>query len=68
MNYAIIGAVPASGYYSEYVWSVGIINPNCTGNETSILNCSHNQTESCSPSHDASVICQSKSINILNID
>ena len=65
MNYAIIiGAVPASGYYSENVWAIGIINPKCTGNESSILNCSHNQTGSCSPSHDASVICQSKCINI----
>ena len=53
-----VGAIPASGYYTEYVWSIGIVNPNCTGSETSVFNCSHNQTGSCSPSHDASVICQ----------
>uniref|UniRef100_A0A1X7U210 SRCR domain-containing protein n=1 Tax=Amphimedon queenslandica TaxID=400682 RepID=A0A1X7U210_AMPQE len=62
LGYSFYGAVPASGYYSEYVWAVGIINPNCTGNETSILNCSHNQTGSCSPSHDASVICQNVTV------
>ena len=49
----IIGAVPASGYYTETIWSTGIVNPNCTGNEVSIFNCSNNQTGSCSPTHDA---------------
>ena len=44
----------------SHVWSIGIVNPNCTGSETSVFNCSHNQTGSCSPSRDASVICQSK--------
>ena len=58
----IIGAVPASGYYTETIWSTGIVNPNCTGYEASIFNCSHNQTGSCSPTHDASLICQSKVI------
>ena len=57
MNY-IIGAIPASGYYTETIWSTGIVNPNCTGSEVSIFNCSHSQTGSCLPSHDASLICQ----------
>ena len=41
------------------MWSIGIVNLNCTGSETSVFNCSHNQTGSCLSSHYASVVCQS---------
>ena len=55
------GAIAASGYYTDYHWPFGIIDLNCTGNESSIWNCTYNGTSdfySCSSSHDASVICQ----------
>ena len=57
----IVGAIPASGYYTDYVWPFGIIDLNCTGNESSIWNCPYNGTSdfyTCPSSHDASVICQ----------
>ena len=59
----VIGAIPASGYYTESTWPVGIVNLNCTGSENSIFHCTYNQTGSCLPSRDASVICQSKSLD-----
>ena len=57
----ISGAIPASGYYTDYIWPFGIIDLNCTGAEGSVFNCSYNGTVdfySCEASHDASVICQ----------
>ena len=56
-----LGAIPASGYYTDYNWPFGIIDLNCTGNESSIWNCPYNGTSdfySCPSNHDASVICQ----------
>ncbi|XP_019849591.1 PREDICTED: deleted in malignant brain tumors 1 protein-like [Amphimedon queenslandica] len=62
LGYSPYGAIPASGYYTETIWPIGIVNPNCTGDEVSIFNCSHGQTGSCSPSHDASLICQNMTL------
>ena len=57
----IVGAIPASGYYTDYVWHFSIIDLNCTGNESNIWNCPYNGISdfyTCPSSHDASVICQ----------
>ena len=57
------GAIAASGYYTDYNWPFGIIDLNCTGNESSIWNCPYNGTSdfySCPSNHDASVICQGR--------
>ena len=57
----ILGAIPASGYYTDYVWHFSIIDLNCTGNESNIWNCPYNGISdfyTCPSSHDASVICQ----------
>ena len=58
-----IGAIAASGYYTDHHWPSGVIDVNCTGNESSIWNCPYNGISdfySCPSHHDASVICQGK--------
>ena len=60
ITYTCTGAIPATGYYVTYDTGFGIIDLNCTGNESSIWDCPYNGTANfyyCSSSHDASVIC-----------
>ena len=61
VTFLYTGDIAASGYYTDYLWPFGIIDLNCTGNESSIWNCPYNGTSDfylCPSSHDASVICQ----------
>ena len=58
-----IGALPGNGNYYSYDLPVSILDLNCTGNESMILDCPYNGTVSffnCPSSHDAEVICRSK--------
>ena len=59
-NYFIVGAIAASGYYTDYTLSVHIVDLNCTGEENSIWDCSYNvvMNYTCPSSHDASLQCQ----------
>ena len=68
LNYVtIIGAINGSGYYVDYTWPFGLIDLNCTGKESDVLDCPHNGNVgySCSNSHDASVICQSIPVTLI---
>jgi deleted-in-malignant-brain-tumors protein 1 len=59
LGHSPYGAIFGRGYYTEYVWPFGIIDLNCTGNETSVWNCPYNgTTTNCYTSNDASVICR----------
>ena len=61
------GAIPLTSYFTDYDWSYGILDPNCTGLESNIWNCSHNEaidSNTCTGYDDAGVICQSKIIAI----
>ena len=68
LNYVtIIGAINGSGYYVDYMLPFGLIDLNCTGKESDVLDCPHNGNVgySCSNSHDASVICQSIPVTLI---
>ena len=59
--YVIIGAVALTGHYTDWSLPHHIIDINCNGTETYLLNCSHNtRTDSCSRRDEAAVICQGK--------
>ena len=56
-----LGAVVGRGLYTETVWPFHIIDLNCTGAETMILECSYNglfDEYNCPSRNDASLRCQ----------
>ena len=55
----LVGAIPLTNSYSNYIWAYGILDPNCTGIESVIWNCSLYESNSCTRYYDAGVICQS---------
>ena len=58
-----LGAIPKTGYYTEYDLSHYIYTINCTGTEASLLDCPYSMLlgsgSNCYSHEDAAVICQS---------
>ena len=55
-----LGAISATGYFTNNIWPFHILDINCTGEEDNIFDCTHNEMENymCLWSHDASIVCQ----------
>ncbi|XP_011408605.2 PREDICTED: deleted in malignant brain tumors 1 protein-like [Amphimedon queenslandica] len=71
LGYSPYGAIPLTSYFTDYDWSYGILDPNCTGLESNIWNCSHNEvidSNTCTGYEDAGVICQSGTIQPVNCE
>ena len=62
MHFLIVGAIGSSVYYSSDTSQHNIIDLNCTGDESTILDCPHNNITdySCSLSNDANIFCEGK--------
>ncbi|XP_019854525.1 PREDICTED: deleted in malignant brain tumors 1 protein-like [Amphimedon queenslandica] len=65
LGFSPYGAVSGNGYYYRYDLPVSILDLNCTGNESMILDCPFNGTINffnCRSSHDAEVICRNATL------
>ena len=60
MIMTLIGAIAASGRYTEGLLTFGITDIHCNGSETNISNCDQNQISlhNCQTHDDAGAICQ----------
>ena len=66
--FVYLGAISATGYFTNNIWPFHILDINCTGEEDNIFDCTHNEIENymCLWSHDASIVCHGQ-YNLIDI-